>query len=118
MYMTDKHDDIMCQTKSGNKIYWMLTTEQGAKNFELRYIEIPPGGKSSYGHHLHEHEVFVIQGRGKIKGQYPEKELVPGTAVFVPGDEEHQWINASETDPFGFMIISRFNFSNIVEISC
>ena len=43
MYTTDLNDDIMCKTKSGNKIYWMLTTEQGAQNFEMRYIEIPPG---------------------------------------------------------------------------
>jgi quercetin dioxygenase-like cupin family protein len=103
--MTEKRDDIMCETKSGNKIFWMLTNEQGTGDFELRYIEIPPGGKSSYGHHSHEHEVFIVQGKGKIKGQYPEKELNPGTAVFVPGDEEHQWINASETDPFGFICV-------------
>ncbi len=105
MYMTDVNDDIMCKTKSGNKIYWMLTTEQGALNFEMRYIEIPPGGKSSYGHHPHEHEVFIVKGKGKIKGQYPEKHLVPGAAVFVPGNEEHQWINASETEPFGFICV-------------
>jgi quercetin dioxygenase-like cupin family protein len=73
-------EDIMCQTKSGNKIYWMITSENGAPSFELRYIEIPPGGKSSKGHHPHEHEVFV------------------------PGDEEHQWINIS-SEPFGFVCV-------------
>ncbi len=105
MYMTDINDDIMCKTGSGNKIYWMLTAEQGAQNFELRYIEIPAGGKSSYGKHPHEHEVFVVKGNGKIKGLYPERELLPGTAVFVPGNEEHQWINGSETEPFGFICV-------------
>jgi quercetin dioxygenase-like cupin family protein len=105
MYMTDLNNDIMCTTKSGNKIYWMLTAEKGAPNFELRYVEIPPGGQSSYGSHPHEHEVFVVKGLGKIKGQYPERELIPGTAVFVPGDEEHQWINGSDTEPFGFICV-------------
>ena len=65
-------EDIMCQTKSGNKIYWMIRSENGAPSFELRYIEIPPGGKSSSGHHPHEHEVFVAAGRGKIVGMSSE----------------------------------------------
>ncbi len=106
MYMVDiSNEDIMCNTKSGNKIYWMLTVEKGAQGFELRYIEIPPGGKSSYGSHYHEHEVFVVRGEGRIKGQYPEKVLMPGTAVFVPGNEEHQWINARSDEPFGFVCV-------------
>ncbi len=105
MYLARLTDDIMCKTPSGNKIYWMLTSEMGAPSFELRYIEIPPGGKSSYGHHPHEHEVFIVRGEGRIKGQDSEKQLTPGTAVFVPGDEEHQWINASATEPFGFICV-------------
>jgi quercetin dioxygenase-like cupin family protein len=105
MHLTDINDDIMCVTKSGNKIYWMLTSEIGAENFELRYVEIPPGGKSSYGHHLHEHEVFVVAGEGRIRSADGEKELRPGLAVFVAPDEEHQWINASSDEPFGFVCV-------------
>ena len=26
-------------------------------------------------------------------------------AVFIPGDEEHQFINASETEPFGVICV-------------
>ena len=104
MYSTDITDEIMCKTGSGNSIYWMLTAENGAENFELRYIEIPRGGKSSNGSHPHEHEVFVIKGKGRIKGKNYDKELLPMTAVFVPGDEEHQWINEGE-DVFGFICV-------------
>lgn len=105
MHLTDINDDIMCVTKSGNKIYWMLTSEIGAENFELRYVEIPPGGKSSYGHHPHEHEVFVVAGEGRIRLADGEKKLRPGLAVFVAPDEEHQWINASSVEPFGFVCV-------------
>jgi quercetin dioxygenase-like cupin family protein len=109
MITTRLTDDIMCRTRSGNKIYWMISSEIGAKNFELRYIEIPPGGKSSAGHHPHEHEVFIAQGRGKIVGRHAdgepyECELTPGLAVFVPGDEEHQWINTA-AEPLGFVCV-------------
>jgi len=99
------NDQIMCRTSSGNKIYWMITSEMGAPGFELRYIEIPPGGKSSYGQHPHEHEVFVVSGEGRITGVFPETHLRPGMAVFVPGGEEHQWLNHSSTEPFGFICV-------------
>ena len=105
MYITDINDDIMCQSKSGNKIYWMLTSEQGAPNYEMRYIEISPGGRTHYGHHSHEHEVFVVNGKGWVKGKDSERELSSRMAVFIPGDEEHQFINASETEPFGFLCV-------------
>lgn len=97
-------EEIMCKTGSGNSIYWMITSEIGAKNFELRYIEIPINGKSSYGSHTHEHEVFIIKGRGRIKGKNYEKELKPLNAVFVPGNEEHQWINEGN-ETFGFICV-------------
>ena len=105
MYLTDRNDDIMCISKSGNKIYWMLTSEIGAENFELRYVEIPPGGKSSYGHHAHEHEVFVIEGEGSIRLKDGQEKLRPGLAVFVSGGEEHQWINTSKNRPLGFVCV-------------
>ena len=105
MYVTDLNDQIMCRTKSGNRLYWMLTSEIGAKDFELRYFEIPPGCKSSYGFHPHEHEVFIVEGRGLIKGPAGETLLAPRMAVFVPGNEEHQWVNASNDEPFGFVCV-------------
>ena len=105
MYITDINEEIMCQSNTGNKIYWMLTSEQGAPNFEMRYIEIPPGAHTSYGHHPHEHEVFVVNGKGKVKGKDTEHDLSPRMAVFIPGDEEHQFINASETEPFGVLCV-------------
>lgn len=105
MYVTDANEDILCVTKSGNRIYWMLTSEVGAPNFELRYIEIPPGGRSSHGSHPHEHEVFVVKGQGIVKHPDGETRLTPGMAVFVPGDEVHQWMNTSADESFGFVCV-------------
>jgi len=104
MQVTELSEKILGQTSSGNKIFWMITSEMGAKNFELRYIEIPIEGKSSYGSHPHEHEVFIIKGSGKIIGKDYDQFLKPGMSVFVSGDEEHQWINTG-TEPFGFICV-------------
>jgi quercetin dioxygenase-like cupin family protein len=104
VYITDLNKDIMCKSASGNSIYWMITSEIGAKNFEMRYIEIPVKGNSSYGSHPHEHEVFIIKGKGVIKGKDSRKELKPNDAVFVLGGEEHQWLNTGN-EPFGFICV-------------
>ncbi|MEN3186630.1 MAG: cupin domain-containing protein [Atribacterota bacterium] len=105
MVITDRNAKNMCETRSGNKIYWLVTAEMGAPTFELRYIEIPPGGKSSYGSHPHEHGVFIVEGNGKIVTRNEEHELYPGLGVFVAGGEEHQWVNLSNSQPFGFVCV-------------
>ncbi len=105
MYVAEIKEEIMCQSKNGNKIYWMLTREHGAPNFEMRYIEIPPGGNTSHGHHSHEHEVFVVKGKGRVIGGDSEQKLTPGMAVFIPCDEVHQFFNESKEDPFGVICI-------------
>ncbi len=98
MHITDLTDEsIVWKTPSGKKIHWLISAEAGAPNFELRYVEIPPDvPKSSSASHPHEHEVFVVKGRGILQGikdgQPCEIELCPGQAVFIPGDEEHQWL--------------------------
>lgn len=109
MFTRTLSDDIRVRTKSGNSIYWMIAQEDGAQGFELRYIEIPVGGKSSAGSHPHEHEVFVVAGSGRLAGISLEgvpfdQPLSPGMAVFVPGGEQHQWINEGQA-PFGFVCV-------------
>jgi quercetin dioxygenase-like cupin family protein len=109
MFTARLTDDIMSRTRSGNKIYWMIPSEKGAQGFELRYIEIPAGGRSSAASHPHEHEVFVVTGAGKVvghdtAGQPWESELVPGMAVFIPGGEHHQWVNTTR-EPLGFICV-------------
>ena len=102
MYMTDiSNENIVSKTSSGKKIYWMLASEIGAPNFELRYIEIPPNVPlSRTSKHPHEHEVFIAKGKGILEGeengQAYRVELVPGQAIFIPGHEEHQWLNPYE----------------------
>jgi quercetin dioxygenase-like cupin family protein len=110
MYMTDISDESsLCTSRSGKKIYWMLTSEIGAPNFELRYIEIPPNVPlSSQSKHPHEHEVFVVKGKGVLQGEENsesyEVKLSPGQAIFIPGNEEHQWLNPYD-EPLGIICV-------------
>ena len=49
--------------------------------------------------------MFVVAGSGRITGDFPDTDLSPGMAVFVPGGETHQWCNTSSTEPFGFVCV-------------
>lgn len=92
-------------TGSGNKVHWMVSKEDGSTHFEMRQVTIPPAGKSSKGRHEHEHVVYVLQGEGEIVGANENQVLLPGCSVFVPSNEEHQWINHSESNPFVFLCV-------------
>jgi quercetin dioxygenase-like cupin family protein len=109
MQVVELNDDIMCKSGSGNKIYWMVTSEMGAPVAEMRYIEIQPGSCTSFGSHAHEHEVYIVRGKGRVKGLVDgtmgEKELRAGVAVFIPGNEEHQFLNDLAYEPLGILCI-------------
>jgi len=56
---------------------------------------LPPGGSSDFANHIEGEMFFVISGRGHIVVGDEEKDLVPGTAVWVPPGIDHQLVNSS-----------------------
>jgi quercetin dioxygenase-like cupin family protein len=59
----------------------------------MRVFEVQPGASTPFHSHAWEHEVFILAGRGKLRGAESEWELTPGDAVYVPGDEQHCFTN-------------------------
>ena len=109
VYFTNRQETDRETTPSGNSIWRLLPERIGVPNFELRYFEVPPGGRTSYGKHPWEHEVFVVTGEGRVKGKGLADESIsrlvrPGDAVYIAPDEEHQFINAAE-EPLGFICV-------------
>lgn len=96
---------VLSITGSKNKVRWLVGKEDGSEHFEMREIRIPAKGKSSKGSHEHEHVVYVLQGTGRVVGLDGEHTLIPGKSVFVPGFEEHQWVNDSEQDELVFLCV-------------
>jgi quercetin dioxygenase-like cupin family protein len=93
------------RTGSGNIVHWLVGTEDGPVNFEMRKVVIPVGGSSSKGSHAHEHVVYVLSGSGSIYGDDGSQRLYPGVSVFVPGGEVHQWINEDPQLALEFLCI-------------
>lgn len=87
----------------GVQIRWLIDEEHdGAPHYALRLIEVEPGGHTPDHSHHHEHENFVVEGKGKVRIHSEWHEVGPGSVVFVPPGVRHQYRNAGDT-PFKFL---------------
>ena len=44
----------------------LLGEAEGAADFIVRYFTLPPGGRSAYDQHRHQHSVVVTHGTGRV----------------------------------------------------
>lgn len=82
----------------------LIGPDQAAPTFIMRLFTLVEGGFSPYHKHPWEHEVFVLAGKGIVKGIDGEKQVSVGDFVFVPPNEEHQFLNGGK-EPFEFLCI-------------
>ena len=68
----------------------------GADNFCMRIFELEKDGFSPRHTHDWEHEIFIHQGRGEAFRDGSWEPVSPGTALFIPGNEEHQIRNTGD----------------------
>ena len=94
-----KAEGIQSATKS-----ILIGEKEGAPNSIMRFFELAPGGHSKLERHSHEHEVLIIQGKGKVRIGEAEHTVEPFDAVFVEGNELHQFSNPFDK-PFGFICV-------------
>jgi quercetin dioxygenase-like cupin family protein len=79
------------------EIRWLISNQDGAENFAMRMFEIQPGGHTPLHTHPHEHEVFIIEGRGALVFEGKEHEFGADYAIFVPGGKEHCFKNTGNS---------------------
>lgn len=77
----------------GVSLRWVIDQELGAPNFAMRVLEIQPGGHTPLHAHDWEHEVFILEGRGRVRGGEDEHAFGPGDVIFIPVAERHQFVN-------------------------
>ena len=78
----------------GARIRWLIGPDSGAPTFHMRQFEILPGGHTPHHSHPWEHEVYILEGQGKvISGGKPPQTVKTGDVVYVPPGEEHQFLN-------------------------
>jgi len=82
----------------GVVVRWLISESDGAPNFAMRLFEIEPKGNTPFHKHQWEHEVFILKGEGSLVTENKTSPLKQGDAVFVPGEENHQFKNTSRTN--------------------
>lgn len=75
----------------------LIAEDIGAPNFHMRLFDVAPGGNTPKHTHDWEHEVYVVEGDGKIVLDGHEIRLEKGDAVFVEPRELHQFVNDSSS---------------------
>jgi quercetin dioxygenase-like cupin family protein len=78
-------------------IRWLISKDDGAENFAMRMFELQPGGHTPLHTHPHEHEVFIIEGRGVLIFEGQEHEFGPEYVIFVPPHREHRFKNTGDS---------------------
>ncbi len=77
----------------GVAIRVLVSKDDGAPTFAMRMFEVQPGGHTPLHRHPHEHEVFVLQGKGVVVHEGKDYPLAPEVVVFIPGGDEHCFKN-------------------------
>jgi quercetin dioxygenase-like cupin family protein len=82
----------------------LIGTDENSLNFHMRYFAVQPGGYTSLDQHAHDHGVYVLHGRARLRLGDDEHELDAGDVVYIPGNEVHQFFTLGE-EPFGFLCV-------------
>jgi len=76
----------------------------GWKGWVMRLFTIAPGGHTPRHTHPWPHINYVVEGEGILYLGGKENLVEPGSVAYIPGGEEHQFMNRSRRE-FTFICI-------------
>jgi len=82
----------------------LIGMREQSPHFHMRYFAVQPGGYTSLDQHTHDHGVYILHGRARLRLGNKEHELQTGDVVYIPGNEVHQFFAVGE-EPFGFLCV-------------
>ena len=74
----------------------LISKDDGAPNFAMRLFSIGRGGHTPYHMHDFEHEVYIVEGEGKLVFEGEDRPFSTGHFIFVPQGREHSFVNTGE----------------------
>ncbi len=72
---------------------WLWSAPDGAPTFALRLFEVQAAAATPYHAHPYEHQVYILSGQAKLRGETQEHTLGPGDTALVLPNESHQFVN-------------------------
>lgn len=95
-----QYEDVIAEDAEAGaeklRVRWLITKKTGADNFAMRLFEMDPDGYSPFHDHPWEHEVFILEGEGLVRGGGEERRFKEGDVVFIPPNEKHQFKNKGD----------------------
>jgi quercetin dioxygenase-like cupin family protein len=82
----------------------LIGEADGARQYRMRYFEVPPGGRTARERHSHDHGVMIVAGRARVTLGEDVHEVAAGDVVYVDGDELHCF-EALGSEPLGFVCV-------------
>ena len=82
------------------KIKWLINEKDGAPTFIMRHFTVQAGGFTPFHKHDWEHEVYVLEGQGKVRYEDREEAIQPGDAILIPPGRMHRFQAGSQTLKF------------------
>ncbi len=76
----------------------VIGKDDGAPNFCMRMFTLAPGGFTPRHSHDWEHEILIHDGNGKVFKDGEWVAIERGSVIFIPGGDEHQFKNDSDSD--------------------
>ena len=95
-YTDIEEKKVEVEGAKGVSIRVLISEEDGAPNFIKRRFSIVPGGHTPYHSHSWEHEVYILEGSGRVMGPDGPRELQAGSVVLVLPNEEHNFENTGD----------------------
>jgi quercetin dioxygenase-like cupin family protein len=82
----------------------LIGNDEQSPHFHMRYFAVQPGGHTSLDQHAHDHGVYILHGRARLRLNDTEHELNTGDVVYISGNDVHQFFTMGE-EPFGFLCV-------------
>jgi quercetin dioxygenase-like cupin family protein len=76
----------------------------GAKQFVIRYFRVAPDGWTALESHPHDHGIFILHGRARVRLDEQETEVGPRDVIFIGPNEVHQ-LHPVGNEPLGFLCV-------------
>jgi len=76
---------------TGTTIRWLISEKDGARNYYMRLFTMAPGGHIRGHFHPWEHEIFVLEGSGRVRIGSKTYDVGEGYAIYIPPNVEHEY---------------------------
>lgn len=80
----------------GVTIRWLISEKDGARSFYMRLFKFEPNTHINAHFHPWEHEIFVLEGSGRVRIGGKTYDISEGYFIYIPPNVEHEYWSGSE----------------------